>query len=74
MRKLLVDCYEKDPWLSGLLLSLLILGCVLACTSTPYISQKFYHVPWYYFARHMLHVVLAFGVFMLVLHIPTRVW
>ena len=67
-------CYEKDTWLCMYFMALIFLGCLLACSSTPYISEKLFHNPWHYFLRHMIHVVLSAAVFVIAMQVPANIY
>ncbi|HHM04581.1 MAG TPA: putative lipid II flippase FtsW [Gammaproteobacteria bacterium] len=63
-----------DPWVSGLVLALLLLGLVMLASASMALMAAEGHGPFHLFLRQLLFALLAVVVAVAVVHCPLRLW
>ncbi len=63
-----------DPWLTGSVLALLLIGLVMVASASIGVSEREVGEPFYYFQRQLLFVALGMVAALVGVSVPTEVW
>ena len=63
-----------DPWLTGSVLALLLIGLVMVASASIGISERELAEPFYYFERQLMFVALGLVAALVGVSVPTQVW